>query len=168
MRVAIFLTAAYIGSGDCGGYFTAAFAPPIITPRVQKKFSSRLLQLHAEQPNNALLSDLKELQSKEASSALLSSSLPDYFIADSFNDETTAAAMTDELKDINSGGNLMMAATATSSTEERTPPKKNKLTPTPPPLIFDPTNPKAMIAIAKAFIATDFGYTFAYTLYMQR
>ncbi|KAK1737840.1 hypothetical protein QTG54_011612 [Skeletonema marinoi] len=73
--------------------------------------------LHAEQPNNALLSDLKELQSKEASSAL-----PDYFIADSFNDETTAAAMADELKGINSGGNLMMAATAATSTEERTPP----------------------------------------------
>ena len=153
MRVAIFLlTAAYIGSGDGGGYFIAAFAPPIITPR-QKKFSSRLQQLHAEQPNNALLSDLKELQSKEASS---SSALPDYFIADSFNDETTAAAMADELKGINSGGKLMAAAAA-ASTEERTPPQKNKLTPTPPPLIFDPTNPKAMIAIAKAFIATDFG-----------
>ena len=49
-----------------------------------------------------------------------------------------------------------MAATAAASTE-RTPPRKNKLIPTPPPLIFDPTNPKAMIAIAKAFIATDFG-----------
>ena len=68
MRVAIFLLTAYIGSGDGGGYFIAAFAPPIITPRVQK-FSSRLQQLHAEQPNNALLSDLKELQSKEASSS---------------------------------------------------------------------------------------------------
>ena len=64
--------------------------------------------------------------------------------------------MADELKGINSGGKLMAAAAA-ASTEERTPPKKNKLTPTPPPLIFDPTNPKAMIAIAKAFIATDFG-----------
>ena len=102
MRVAIFLTAAYIGSGDGGGYFIAAFAPPIITTRAQKKFSSRLQQLHAEQPNNALLSDLKELQSKDASS---SSALPDYFIADSFNDETTAAAMADELKGINSGSN---------------------------------------------------------------
>jgi len=156
MRVAIFLTAACIGGGDGGGgYFIAAFAPPIITP-LQQKFSLRLQQLHAEQPNNALLSDLKDLQSKEASSSSSASSLPDYFIADSFNDETTAAAMADELKGINSGGKLM-AATAAASTEERTPPKKNKLTPTPPPLIFDPTNPKAMIAIAKAFIATDFG-----------
>ena len=130
-----------------------AFAPPIIiiTPQTQQKFSSWLQQLHAEQPNNALLSDLKELQSNEASS---SSALPDYFIVDSSNDEATAVTMADELKGINSGGNLMAAAAASP---ERTPPKKKKLIPTPPPLIFDPTYPKAMIAIGKAFISTDFG-----------
>ena len=151
MRVAVvfFLStslAAYIGSSDGSGY-CEAFAP-IITPRQFSSPRSRL-QLHAEQPNSALLSDLKALQAKESTKKVSSS---DYFVADAYNDETSEgsmAAMAEELKDINSGGKLMAASA------EITPQKK--LIPKPPPLVFDPSNPKAMIAIAKAFIAADFG-----------
>lgn len=152
MRMVSFLLLAvsvvYIGSSD-GGYSSCeAFAPPIITPR---HFSSSRLQLHAEQqPNNALLSDLKALQSEEGSKQVVSSS--DYFVADAYNVDETASAAVEELKNINnSGGEKLMAASA-----EITPPKK-KLIPKPPPLVFDPLNPKAMVAIVKSFIATDFG-----------
>lgn len=149
MRMVSFLLLAvsvvYIGSSD-GGYCCEAFSP--ITSR---HFSSSRLQLHAEQqPNNALLSDLKALQSEEGSKQVVSSS--DYFVADAYNVDETASAAVEELKNINnSGGEKLMAASA-----EITPPKK-KLIPKPPPLVFDPLNPKAMVAIVKSFIATDFG-----------
>ena len=138
----------YIGSSS-DGYCCEAFAPITITPR---HFSSAQLQLHAEQqPNNALLSDLKALQSEDESkqeAVVVSSS--DYFVADEYNDGSMAA-MVEELKDISSGDKKLMAASA-----EITPPKK-KLIPKPPPLVFEPLNPKAMVAIVKSFIATDFG-----------
>ena len=146
MSFLLAVSVVYIGSSGDGGYYCEAFAP-IISPR---HFSSAQLQLHAEhQPNNALLSDLKALQSEESpkKQAVVSSS--DYFVADAYNDddETSAgsmAAMAEELKEV-------MAASA-----EISPPKK-KLIPKPPPLVFDPSNPKAMVAIVKSFIATDFG-----------
>ena len=95
----------YIGSSS-DGYCCEAFAP-IITPR---HFSSAQLQLHAEQqPNNALLSDLKALQSEDESkqeAVVVSSS--DYFVADEYNDGSMAA-MVEELKDISSGDKKLMA-----------------------------------------------------------
>ena len=153
MRVSSFLLAAsaYLGSSD-GGFSCEAFAP-IITSR---HFSSSRVQLHAQQPNNALLSDLRALQPEEESKQAVVVSASDYFVADAYNDETMSAgsmasAAVEELKNINSGGEKLMAASA-----EITPPKK-KLIPKPPPLVFDPLNPKAMVAIVKSFIATDFG-----------
>ncbi len=163
MRAAIFLSATLAAcnmSRENGGYIEA-FSPPIIIIAPQSQQFSSLVRLHAEQPNNALLSDLKEAQltKEEEEEPAVSSS--DYFIADSFNDDSTATAMAEELKGINSseGNNELMAADTTTSTKERpaAPPKQKKLIPTPPPLVFDPANPKAMIAIVKSFIATDFG-----------
>ena len=153
MRVVSFLLAVsvvYLGSGD--GYCCEAFAPIIITSR---HFSSSRVQLHAEQQPNTLLSDLKALQSEEESKQVAVVSSSDYFVADGYNDDETSAesmaAMAEELENINSGDKKLMAASA-----EITPPKK-KLIPKPPPLVFDPLNPKAMVAIVKSFIATDFG-----------
>ena len=168
MRAAIFLSATLAAcnmSRENGGYIEAFSSPIIIIAPQPQQFSS--LRLHAaEQPNNALLSDLKEAQltKEEEEEPAVSSS--DYFIADSFNDDSTATAMAEELKGINTsssseGNNKLMAADTTSTEEERplppAPPKQKKLIPTPPPLVFDPANPKAMIAIVKSFIATDFG-----------
>ena len=154
MRALIILSAALSACKNNGGYIEA------FSPIAPKQFSSsRLQQLHAEQPNNALLSDLKALQTNEEKATASSS---DYFIANDFNDEpSTATAMAEELKDMNNESDNEKLMAATTSTKETPLPlqqtKKKKLIPTPPPLVFDPANPKAMIAIVKSFIATDFG-----------
>jgi len=136
--------AAYYRGGDGGGgssclVSVSAFAPPIVTPAQGRQFSSSLPTLHAEQqPNNALLSDLKNLQSKASD-----------FVANSFNDEatsTTSMTMKDELSGMNTSSRSTLLSKRTA------PPLK--VTPPPP---FDPTNPEALIAITKSFIATDFG-----------
>lgn len=151
MRALITLSAS-LAACKTGGHIEA-FSP------IKQFTSSRLRLLHAEQPNTALLSDLKALQTKGETEKAASSSA-DYFIADDFNDEPPKmTAMAEELKDINdidnSGERKLMAATTTST--EESPKQMKKLIPTPPPLVFDPANPKAMIAIVKSFIATDFG-----------
>jgi hypothetical protein len=135
--------AAYYRGGDGGGgssclVSVSAFAPPIVTPTQGRQFSSSLPTLYAEQqPNNALLSDLKNLQSKSSD-----------FVANSFNDEatsTTSMTMKDELSGMNTSSSTLLSKRTASPL---------KVTPPPP---FDPTNPDALIAITKSFIATDFG-----------
>ncbi len=155
---AIIILSATLSAFKNGGYIEAFSSP------IKQQFSSSRLQLklHAEQPNNALLSDLKALQTKQEEKAASSA---DYFIADDFNDEPPKmTAMAEELKAINnnidsvrSGESKLMAATTISTQETPHKPKKKKLIPTPPPLVFDAANPKAMIAIVKSFIAADFG-----------
>lgn len=133
MTLVFFLSAFLAVNIGSGNRCISAFAP-IITPL---QFSSSQLRLHAE-ANNALLSDLKDMQSKESSSD---------FVADKYNDEATLAEMTAIADELGGGSSSKLVAASTTETllKKATPP------------LFDPTDPDAWIAVTKSFIATDFG-----------
>ena len=150
MRLMLSILSTFVAAniGNDGKSYCLAFAPIINT---RQQFSSSHLRLHAEQPNDALLSDLKEMQPKKEASKV------PYFVADAFNHDKAGeiTAFTDDM----SGGSKLMAeredAVKTPSPPQIPPPKTVTPKVTPPP--FDPTNPGAWIAVTKSFLATDFG-----------